>query len=201
MGLGMALYARGNYDDAVKSLLKAADMNPSDSNCYLFLSKAYSSSPGQAEEVIARFKRFAELKPRNAQAHYYYAMSLWKGKRVEDPTLDMGQIESLLKRSLVLDSKFADAHLQLGNFYSDQQKYAESIPEYVRAQELNPGLPDIRYRLGQAYVRTGQKDKAQEQFAVYQKLREQHLAELERQRAEIRQFIYSEKNGPSVKQN
>jgi tetratricopeptide (TPR) repeat protein len=102
---------------------------------------------------------------------------------------------------LVLDSKFADAHLQLANFYSDQQKYAESIPEYLRAQELNPDLPDIRYRLGQAYVRTGQKDKAQEQFAVYQKLREQHLAELERQRAEIRQFIYSEKNGPSAKQN
>ena len=30
IGLGMALYARGNYDDAVKSLLQAADLNPSD---------------------------------------------------------------------------------------------------------------------------------------------------------------------------
>ena len=45
MGLGMSLYARGNYDEAIKSLLKAADMNPSDPNCYLFLSKAYNSSP------------------------------------------------------------------------------------------------------------------------------------------------------------
>ena len=200
MGLGMALYARGNYDEAVKSLLKAADMNPSDPNCYLFLSKAYSSSPGQAEEVIARFRRFAQLRPGNAQAHFYLAMSLWKGKRIQGEDLDVVQIEALLKKSLALDAKFAEAHLQLGNLYSDQQKYSESIPQYLRAQALNADLPDIRYRLGQAYVHTGQKDKAQEQFAAYQKLREQHLAEIDRQRAEIRQFVYSAKDTPGVKQ-
>ena len=76
----MALYARGNYDEAVKSLLKAADMNPSDPNCYLFLSKAYSSSPGQADEVIARFRRFAELQPRNAQAQYYLGDEFVEGQ-------------------------------------------------------------------------------------------------------------------------
>jgi hypothetical protein len=48
--------------------------------------------------------------------------------------------------------------------------------------------------LGQAYVRTGQKEKAQEELQSYQKLREQHLADLEKQRAEIRQFVYSEKD-------
>jgi tetratricopeptide (TPR) repeat protein len=199
MGLGMSLYARGNYDEAVKALLKAADMNPSDPNCYLFLSKAYNSSPGQADEVIARFRRFTELKPRNAQAHFYYAMSLWKGKR-QGEGLDMARIETLLKKSLTLDPKLAEAHLQLGNLYSDQQKYAESIPEYLRAQQLNSDLPDIRYRLGQAYVHTGQKEKAQEQFTAYQKLREQHLAEIDRQRAEIRQFVYSAKDTPGNKQ-
>ena len=55
-------------------------------------------------------------------------------------------------------------------------------------------------RLGQAYVHTGQKEKAQVQFAAYQKLREQHLAEIDRQRAEIRQFVYSAKNAPGARQ-
>ena len=63
IGLGMAMYSRGKYDDAVKALLKAADLNPSDPRCYLFLSKAYDSSPGHAEEVIERFRRYAELQP------------------------------------------------------------------------------------------------------------------------------------------
>jgi tetratricopeptide (TPR) repeat protein len=200
IGLGVALYSRGNYDEAVAALLKGADLNPSDARCYLFLSKAYDSSPSQAEEVIRRFRRFAELDPGNAKAHYYYAMSLWKGKRAEDPDVDFHQIESLLKKSITIDPTFAEAHLQMGNLDSAQNKYKEAIPEYVRARELNPDLADAYYRLGQAYVRTGQKDLAQEQFRVYQGIRERHLADLDKQRAEIRQFVYSAKDSPSAKQ-
>ncbi len=199
IGLGMSLYSRGNYDDAVKSLLRAADLNPSDPRCYLFLSKAYDSSPGQADEVIERFRRFAELQPRNARASYYYAMSLWKGKRAQDPGLDLHQIESLLKTAVALDPKFAEAHLQLGNLYSDQNKYADAIPEYTMALNLSPQLADAHYRLGQAYVRTGDKERAQQQFQVYQQLRAEHLAEVDKQRADIRQFVYSAKDGPSSK--
>jgi len=199
IGLGMALYARGNYDDAVKSLLKAADLNPADPGCYIFLSKAYDSSPSQADEVIQRFRRFAELQPDDARALYYYAISLWKGKRAQDPGLDLHQIESLLKKSLALDPKLAEAHLQLGNLFSDQNKYSDAIPEYLRALELDSDLADAHYRLGQAYVRTSEKVRAQEQFQVYQKIREQHLADLDKQRAEIRQFVYSAKDSPSAK--
>jgi tetratricopeptide (TPR) repeat protein len=200
IGLGVALYSRGNYDEAVAALLKGADLNPSDARCYLFLSKAYDSSPSQAEEVTRRFRRFAELDPGNAKALYYYAMSLWKGKRAEDPDVDFHQIESLLKKSITIDPAFAEAHLQMGNLDSAQNKYKEAIPEYVRARELNPDLADAYYRLGQAYVRTGQKDLAQEQFRVYQGIRERHLADLDKQRAEIRQFVYSAKDSPSAKQ-
>ena len=95
IGLGMALYSRGKYDEAVKALLAAADLDPSDPRCYLFLSKAYDSSPSQAEEVIQAIPPLSELQPSNALAQYYYAMSLWKGKRAEDSSLDLQTIEAL----------------------------------------------------------------------------------------------------------
>jgi tetratricopeptide (TPR) repeat protein len=193
VGLGIAYYSRGNYDDAVKALLQAADLSPSDPGCYLFLAKAYDSSPGQADEVIERFRRFAELQPRNARALYYYAMSLWKGKRAQDPALDRAQIEALLKKSIALDPQLAEAHVLLGNLYFDMNKYADSIPEYLRGIQLNADLADAHYRLGQAYVRTGQRERAQGHLEIYQRLRQQHLAELDKQRAEIRQFVYSAK--------
>ncbi len=199
IGLGIAYYSRGNYDDAVKSLLKAADLSPADPRVYPFLSRAYDSSPSQAEEVIARFRRFAEQQPGNARAQFYFAMSLWKGKRAQDPNLDLTQIGALLKKSIALDPSVAEAHVQLGNLYSEQQKYADSIPEYQRALELNSDLADAHYRLGQAYVRTGEKDRAQEQIQVYQKLREQHLADLDKQRAEVRQFVYAAKDASVAK--
>ena len=199
VGLGVALYAHGNYDEAVAALLKGADLNPSDGRCYLFLSKAYDSSPSQALEVIQRFRRFADLEPSNAHALYYYAMSLWKGKRAEDPDVDFHQIEALLKKSVTIDPGFADGHLQMGNLYAAQNKYQEAIAEYVRARELNPDLADAYYRLGQAYVRTGEKDLAQQQFEVYQGIRQRHLADLDKQRAEIQQFVLSAKDSPSAK--
>src|SRR6266496_2686715 len=193
IGLGMALYSLGRYDEAVRSLLKAADLSPSDPRCYLFLSKAYDSSPGQADEVIQRFRRFSELQPNDARAPYYYAMSLWKGRRAQDASVDFQQIESLLKGSVDLDPKFAEAHLQLGNLYSDQRKYDVAVPQYQQALALNADLADAHYRLGQALVHLGKKDEAQDQLRVYQKLRAEHLAELDRQRAEVRQFVYYEK--------
>ncbi len=199
IGLGMALYSRGKYDEAVKALLAAADLDPSDPRCYLFLSKAYDSSPNQAEEVIQRFRRYSELQPGNALAIYYYAMSLWKGKRAEDPGFDLREVESLLQKSIALDPVLPEAHVQLGNLYADQHEYDKSIPEYVRALELNPNLPDAHYRLGQDYVHVGQKERAQKEFEVYQRLRAQHMADLDKERAEVRQFVYSEKTGSSNK--
>jgi tetratricopeptide (TPR) repeat protein len=195
VGLGMALYARTRYQESIKALLAAADLNPTDPRCYLFLSKAYFSSPTQADEVIQRFRHYAELEPQNALAQYYYAISLWKGKRSEATHIDYPLIESLLQKSIALDGTLAEAHLQLGILYSDQHEYAKSFPEYTRALELDPNLPDAHYRLGQYYVHVGQKDQAQQEFQTFQQLQAHHQAEIDKERAEVRQFVYSSTSG------
>ena len=195
----MSLYSRGKYDDAVKALIAAADLDPSDARCYLFLSKAYDASPHQAEEVIQRFRRYAELQPGNALAQYYYAMSLWKGKRAEAANVDLQTVESLLQKSISLDESMPEAHLQLGNLYADQHEWEKSIPQYVRALQLDSNLPDAHYRLGQDYVHIGKKDQAQAEFDVYQKQRAEHLAEVDKERAEVQQFVYNAKAVPATK--
>lgn len=192
IGLGLSLYSRGKYDDAVSDLMNAVALNPNDPRGYTFLSEAYESSPAKAEAVVSVFKTYAELQPKNALAQYDYAMSLWKGYRQENATSDRGAVEALLLKAIALDDSLADAHEQLGNLYSDQREFAKSVPQYQRAVELNPDSADAHYRLGTDYVHLGQKDEAQKEFAVYQKLRAQHLDELEKQRAEVRQFVVSE---------
>ena len=107
-------------------------------------------------------------------------MSLWKGKRAEDPGLDLHQIETLLKsRSLSIQVRGGPSAVGKSLFRPEQIRRSDS--GVLKARELNSDLADVRYRLGQAYVHTGQKDKAQAEFTIYQKSREQHLAELERQ--------------------
>jgi tetratricopeptide (TPR) repeat protein len=198
IGLGLSLYSRGKYDEAIKALLAAADLNPSDSRCYLFLSKAYNSSPLQADDVIQAFRRYADLQPTSALAQYYYAISLWKGKRAEDTSLDQKTVENLLLKSISLDDSLADAHVQLGNLYADQHDYQRSIPQYVRALDLDPKLPDAHYRLGTDYVHVGRKEDAQKEFAVYQKLRADHLDEVEKERDQVQQFVYGAKSDASM---
>jgi len=194
IGLGLALYARGKYDDAVQALLTAADLKPDDPRCFLFLSKAYDSSPKKADAVTEAFRRFAELQPNDAHAQYYLAISLWKGNRAEGSTADLKTVESLLEKAIALDGTFAEAHVQLGDLYSGEHAYEKAIPEYVRAIALNPNLSDAHYRLGTDYVHVGKKDEAQQEFAIYQKLRAEHLAEVDKERAEVQQFVYAEKN-------
>jgi tetratricopeptide (TPR) repeat protein len=108
-------------------------------------------------------------------------------------------VESLLRKSIALDGNIPEAHVQLGDLYAGQHQYDKSIPEYVRALELNPNLSDAHYRLGTDYVHVGQKDDAQKEFAVYQKLRAAHLAEVDKERAEVQQFVYSEKGSAASK--
>ena len=199
IGLGMSLYSRGKYDDAVKALIAASDLDPSDARCYLFLSKAYDASPNQAEEVIQRFRRYSELQPNNARAQYYYAMSLWKGKRAEAANVDLQAVESLLQKSIALDESLPEAHLQLGSLYADQHEWEKSVPQFVRALQLDANLPDAHYRLGQDYVHIGKKDEAQAEFDIYQKQRAEHLAEADKERAEVQQFVYDAKATPAMK--
>lgn len=200
IGLGLSYYARDRFDQAVKALLKAAALTPADPGCYYFLSKAYDSSPNQADEVIQAFRRYAEVEPKNALAQYYYALSLWKGRRSQGSAPNLQLVETLLKNAIALNDRLSEAHLQLGDLYADQHLYEKSVPEYERAVALNPNLSDAHYRLGTDYVHLGQKEKADQEFAVYQKLRAEHLVEVDKEAAEVKRFVYSAKGAESGKQ-
>jgi tetratricopeptide (TPR) repeat protein len=193
VGLGLALYQRGRYDEAVKAFLHATDLTPTDSRAYYFLSQAYDSSPNQADAVIQRFRRYAEFEPKNARAQFYYAMAMWKGKETEVSGADLEQIRQMLQRALALDPSLTEAHLQLGKLYSRERKYAEAIPEYERALKLDPNLADAHYRLGQAYTHLGDTNRAQREFQIHQQLYQQQLAEDDKRKEEILQFVYSVK--------
>jgi tetratricopeptide (TPR) repeat protein len=194
IGLGMSLYARGLYEDSVKALLTAADLNPTDARCYLFLSRAYDSSPSEADAVIQRFQRYAALESQNGRAQFYYAMSLWKGKRVEGATVDLQKVEALLQSAIALDDSIPEAHFQLGNLYADQHHYEESVPQYQRAIALEPSLAEAHYRLALDYNRLGEKQQSQTELETYKTLRAAHLAAVDKERSEVQQFIYSSKS-------
>jgi Flp pilus assembly protein TadD len=170
VGLGIAQYSRGQYEDAVKSFCQAADLAPADPRPYQFLGEMYGVAPALGEAITRRLARFAKAQPRNAQAQFHYAMSLWKGQPAGSPSPDLRQVEGLLRRAVTLDVKFAKAFLELGILLSDQQRYTEAIQELRHATRLAPDLAQAHYRLSQAYQRTGQEELAAKELELFRRL-------------------------------
>jgi tetratricopeptide (TPR) repeat protein len=80
VGLGVALYAEGRYDDAVQTLCAAVDLDPTDPKPFQFLGKVSTISPARIPEIRSRLEKFVELYPNNGPAIYYYAMAAFGGR-------------------------------------------------------------------------------------------------------------------------
>jgi len=169
IGLGIAQYSRGRHEDAVTSFGQAADLTPTDPRPYVFLGEMYGVVPSKSEEITTRLARFVAAAPKNADGHYYYAMSLWRGPAT-GAGADLARVEALLRTATTLDAKHAKARLQLGILLSEQRRWREAIRPLRAAVALEPKLAQAHFRLAQAYRRTDQLALADQELAVFEKL-------------------------------
>jgi tetratricopeptide (TPR) repeat protein len=222
VALGVSWYARGSYGQAARCLANASDLAPDNPTPYLFLGKMQSAEGTPSEGSVARLERFAQLQPDNALANYYYAVSLWKQsansvdtrRDNEHDNERSARVESLLQKAVHLDSKLGAAYLQLGILYSQRKDFSRAISAYQKAIEVSPeaasreqATPEINetlevahYRLAQAYLRTGNKIRAQEELKLHDRLSKQIKEKTERERREIQQFVISLRNKDSISQ-
>jgi tetratricopeptide (TPR) repeat protein len=189
-GLGAALYTSGSVEEAAQRLCAASDLDPADSAPYLFLGEMQEASSTALPCVDQKLARFAGDQPENAFANYYYALALWKRNRGSENSDAWRQVEALLQKSLAIDPKLDLAHLQLGNLYFARGTFREAVAAYQEAVATNPMGSEAHYRLGLTYKRMGEDEKAQREFEQYKELDKKEAAAVERQRRELRQFIF-----------
>jgi tetratricopeptide (TPR) repeat protein len=169
VGLGVALYEQGRYDDAIQTLCAAVDLNPSDPKPYEFLDKVSDASPAELPAVLRDLEKFVSLYPESALANYYYATSLWHSSDGSHDA-DLSKVKGLLQKSISLQPDYYEAHFQLGVLYQDEFRYQDAITEFNRTLALRPDFSSAHYRLALTYRRTHQKQLADEQFAILKKL-------------------------------
>jgi tetratricopeptide (TPR) repeat protein len=199
LGLGASWYALGSYDKATQRLCEASDLNPGDPNPYLFMGKMQAVEATESDCVAERLVRFARLQPQNALANYYYAVSLWKRRKSPEEAAEVDQVKALLEKAVQLDPKLGPAYLQLGILYSERKKFASAIAAYQQAIQVAPEMKnkdedaqmeEAHYRLAQAYRQTGEASKAQTELQTYARISKEKADETERERHELRQFVY-----------
>ncbi len=183
LGLAVALYSRGSYEQAAQRFFEAADVNPADPTPYMFLGRLPGGAITESAGYAARMERFARLQPENAWANYYYAACLWKRGDAN--------VQPLLEKAVRLDPHLADAFLLLGVVFTAQNKFPDAISAYQKAITANPDLAQAHYRLAQAWRATGQPARAHEEIELYRQLSRQSEQKSEAERAAIQEFVFS----------
>jgi tetratricopeptide (TPR) repeat protein len=156
-------YAQGEFDQAVRTLCEGIDLDPQDLRPLPFLGQMIDVSPSFNAEVQRRLESFAKRYPANAQAQYFYALSVVKH--------DDAKAEPYLRRAVKLEPSMPEAHLELGKLYADAGRMDEAMKELKSALHLSPKLDAAHYKLAQLYQRAGQSQLAAQHFAEYRKLR------------------------------
>ena len=199
VGLGVSSYAHGSYDQAVKHMCAASDLNPADPAPYLFLGKVQSADATPSPASVEKLERFARLQPDNAHANYFYALSLWNSRQGKDDKI-AAQVKSLLEKAVRLDSRLGAGFLQLGILELEENNLPGALSSFQRAVEASPQLPQAHYRLAQAYRKTGDLSRAQKELEIYKKMSMESAEQSVRERREIQQFVYTLRDGPAASQ-
>jgi tetratricopeptide (TPR) repeat protein len=183
LGMATACYAEGSFQQSARWFFQAADLVPDDPAPYLFLGKVQAEEIKQSAGYRERMARYAQLRPNDALANYYYALSL--------ATTDLlpERAHALLEKAIALDPHLTTAHLALGILYANEQKYQDAIRSYQTAIDQNPDLEEAHYRLSEAYRVTGNHAKAERELSIYHKLSKESAEKVELERREVQQFV------------
>ena len=190
-GLGVAQYLLGHNEEAVTAFCAAIDLAPQDPRPYFYLSRVHGIPESQQAAVAQRFEQYLTRAPKDAKAHYYYAMNLWGSDTEHADTARLGRVKGLLQQAIALDPKFADAHLQLGILNSGAGNDQAALTQFRRAVQLDPSLDIAHFRLGRMLIQMGQTERGQQELDRWKQLRASEQAEAERRQKELLQFLYN----------
>ncbi len=189
--LGSVYTATGRYAEAVNEIMRALKLSPNSDDGYVRLGRAYLAT-GQAPEALNAFKKAVQLNPYYWHNHYalgsaYFSLGMndealkeFKEQVAQNPNNEDGynNIGSVylqqaqwkkaipeFQKSIEI-SPSVQAYSNLATAYFNLERYKEAIPLYEKAVALNPNQANAEAlcNLGEAYARTGQSSKAEQEF-------------------------------------
>ena len=186
--MGVALYKKSNFADAIPSLLKAVDEEHGDKEAIQLLGLSYYFT-GKFADAIPLLER-SQSWYRVANVDAFYVLGLCEifvkdfdgaravfAKMFDVPTesgasylftarmlirQDLGAAgEKYAQKAVALDPKLPLAHYLLGELYLSQSKIPEALAELQKELEVNPGYAGVYYKLADADMRLEKFEEAE----------------------------------------
>ena len=191
-GLGLALFDRGQTDEAIAHYRTALEINPGYNPAHDELGFALASR-GQTDEAIDQYRKSLKIKPEDVRAHNNLALAL-AGRGQYDEAIahyrqaleikpdyvygcynlgralaSHGQVDEAIvcyRKVLEIDPNHVDAHNYLGTALAGRGKVDEAIVHFQKVLEIEPGNAEAYYNLGTTFADRRQIDQA---IAYYRK--------------------------------
>jgi tetratricopeptide (TPR) repeat protein len=193
----------GDYSDADKWFSQVVAETPNDADSWYLLGRT-KYSENEFKAAIEAFEHALTLRPKHieaqnniglcwkelndhdkARAAFQVAID-WQGDAPTDaqPFLNLGtlladdqkneQALPYLTKAATLAPKNPAIHEELGKVYLAMNKLPEAQAELEQAIALAPDASALHYKLGQILRKQGFQDRAQQEFAICEKLNGAH---------------------------
>jgi len=138
---GIILRGLGQPNDAIECFRMATGIDPEYRVAYANLGNTYHFQ-GMLPEASAAYRKAIELGLRDKGVYHNL------GTILSDQPMKLEEAIAFIREAIKLDSKYAEAHSQLGIALARQKKFFEAIAAFKNAIELNPKLAAAHSNLG-----------------------------------------------------
>ena len=125
--LGASYIRQGEYDDALKILTSALELEPKESSIFYYLGVA-SRLTGDNQGAVDHFKNAVNLSPGSVQSSFYLGLTLMEVERY----VEACEVFEMVVR---VKPDFADVHFMLGNLYTEKIKDADKAVSHLKKAE------------------------------------------------------------------
>lgn len=189
-------------DDAIGALKRAFELQPASPPIIYTLAVAWVEKKefATASEFL---KKYTALRPNDPAGHAAFAYTLYEIKQFEEAKREIEQsiklkpeqvkgyyllgliameegdekrAADLFSRVLARKPDHAEAHAELGALYLDRKRYPEAKRYLEKAIALSPNQLKAHHHLAQLYGRLNEKEAAEKESAVAEKLRREQKA-------------------------
>jgi serine/threonine-protein kinase len=128
INLGIALHNNKDLEGAFRHLTRALELDPTDAAAHHNLARLLAHVKDR-DGAVQHLTKAVKLDPNNAEHHYNLGLVLYQKK-------DLVSATPHLTRAIDIDPNHAQAHYIIGWVYVEQGKFADSVREFRRADEL-----------------------------------------------------------------
>jgi len=155
-GLGTALLAIGQVNEAIAHDRAALRISPGDANGLTNLANALLRK-GELPEAITQFREVTRVRPNDSEVRRNLGKALFQNGEIDQSIAEF-------REALRIRADDSDAAYSLGNALQQKGENAAAIPYFRRAIQLRPNDVAAHYNLGIALQRDGQFDPAIAEF-------------------------------------